>query len=348
MKTPSRVGACLLAALLLAGVVAAQDHDHEANPSDPEVARVEEMARQAWQEAQQFRKAGGKEEDPRHPNRKWAAALWQYREQNPGTAAAARATAESLHLLIHANGAAEMMAKADALPADDPSWRYLLGYLNEAARITKDETFFAAKLRFLAERSTDRETKSAVAFQQGLLYEKASDADLAKAAFQQAIDLSPDSRRAKEARGKLDELTLLNVGQPAPLFAARTHDGATLSLADYKGKVVVLDFWSTSCGVCVSELPLLKELLSKHGKQGLAIVGVSLDEDVKPLREMIALKGIGWPQLFDGKGFQGPVAGLYNVRGTPSYYVLDRGGRIAAKNVPGSRLGEVLAEVLKR
>jgi hypothetical protein len=71
-----------------------------------------------------------------------------------------------------------------------------------------------------------------------------------------------------------------------------------------------------------------------------------LDEDATALQNAIASRLIPWPQIRDGR--QGPIARLFNVKGTPTYYVLDREGKIAAKEAPGKKLGEVIAEIFRK
>jgi hypothetical protein len=68
---------------------------------------------------------------------------------------------------------------------------------------------------------------------------------------------------------------------------------------------------------------------------------VSIDEGIKVAQELIANKGITWPQVYDGKN--GQIAKLFNAQGTPTYYILDRDGKIAAKNIPGNKLSKIVA-----
>src|SRR2546421_11821082 len=124
-------GSCLGWLLLLTFTASAQDTSLKSG--DPELDRVQEMIRQAWQESEQFTKAGGKASEAHHPFRKWAATLWQYRGEHPGTQATARATSEALHLLIHVENISEMEAKADTLKPDDAAWKYAINVLMEAA-----------------------------------------------------------------------------------------------------------------------------------------------------------------------------------------------------------------------
>jgi len=76
----------------------------------------------------------------------------------------------------------------------------------------------------------------------------------------------------------------------------------------------------------------------------LVIVGVSLDEDPKALQEMVSSKGITWPQVRDAEEV---IVKLFNVKGTPTYYVLDRDGKIAAKKIPARELSGAIANLLK-
>lgn len=76
------------------------------------------------------------------------------------------------------------------------------------------------------------------------------------------------------------------------------------------------------------------------------MIGISLDEDVKPVQEMVTTKGMTWPQILDSDK---NIRKLYNVKGTPTYYLLDRDGKIAAKDVPSfKRLNAAFTDLLKK
>jgi len=97
---------------------------------------------------------------------------------------------------------------------------------------------------------------------------------------------------------------------------------------------------------CVGEVPLLQEFYTKYKDQGVVVIGISLDEDLKLLQEMVASKGMAWPQVWDQDK---TVRKLFNVKGTPTYYLLDRDGKIAAKNLPSfKRLSSAFADLLKK
>jgi peroxiredoxin len=95
----------------------------------------------------------------------------------------------------------------------------------------------------------------------------------------------------------------------------------------------------------VGEAPLLKELYAQYKDQGVTIVGISLDEDIKPVQEMVTSKGMSWPQWSDADK---KIRKLFNVKGTPTYYLLDRDGKIAAKDIPFKKLSDAIIELLKR
>ena len=95
----------------------------------------------------------------------------------------------------------------------------------------------------------------------------------------------------------------------------------------------------------MEEVPLLKELYAKYLDQGVAVVGISLDDELKPLQEMVTNKGMSWPQIHDADQ---SLVKLFNVRGTPTYYLLDREGKIVAKDMPMKKLGGAIDELLKK
>lgn len=96
----------------------------------------------------------------------------------------------------------------------------------------------------------------------------------------------------------------------------------------------------------MGEVPLLKELQAQYKDQEVVVVGISLDEDLKPVQEMVTSKGISWPQVSDADK---TLRKLFNVKGTPTYYLLDRDGKIAAKNLFSfKKLSGAIDDLLKK
>ncbi|CAN5288793.1 hypothetical protein BH10PLA2_BH10PLA2_35450 [soil metagenome] len=115
-----------------------------------------------------------------------------------------------------------------------------------------------------------------------------------------------------------------------------TLDGKTFNIADWRGKVVLVDFWATWCGPCVKELPNLQSVYNRFHKDGFEIVGVSLDNDRAALENFVKKRELPWTQIFfdepSQQGWTNPLARTYNVNSIPTTFLLDREGRVAPVN----------------
>ncbi len=212
---------------------------------DKEMDRVQAMISQAKKDAEQFSKSGGKPVDANNPNLKWAAALWDYREKHPGTPATVTATIEALRLLNRADRFSELQAKADSLKPDDAAWKQVFYTLMSAASKSKDYNYLIGKAEALAQAAVDPEIKAQARFNIGDAYWRSKDIDRARKAFKAVVTEFPGTKFAEEAEGNLQEIDFLNLGQPAPAFERTTINGDSISLAGFKGKVLVLKFWGT-------------------------------------------------------------------------------------------------------
>ena len=129
-----------------------------------------------------------------------------------------------------------------------------------------------------------------------------------------AASLKPDSER-----------------HPAPDFALKDADGKTVRLSDYKGKVVLLDFWATYCGPCKVEIPWFMDLERKHKDQGFSVLGVSMDDEgwdaVKPFVNDV---GINYRVMVGNDSTAQQYGG---IEALPTTFLIDRDGKIAAVHV---------------
>ncbi len=161
-----------------------------------------------------------------------------------------------------------------------------------------------------------------------------------------------DADRILESMKEAEDAKKINAslveGSTFPDFSERDLSGKPLSIANYKGKVVLIDFWATWCGPCVAELPNVLKTYAKFHTQGLEIIGVSLDEDQQKLESFIKQKNLTWQQFFDGKGWQNKLAAKYGISSIPATYLLDGAGKIIGKDLRGEHLENAVAKALAK
>ncbi len=138
----------------------------------------------------------------------------------------------------------------------------------------------------------------------------------------------------------------LSVGRVFPAIAEQDLDGKPLTLEAHRGKVVLVDFWATWCGPCVAELPNVLAAYEKYRGKGFEIVGISLDQDKDALTTFISEKKMAWPQFFDGKGWENKLSQEFGISSIPATFLLDKEGRIVAKDLRGDELDQELARLL--
>lgn len=114
-------------------------------------------------------------------------------------------------------------------------------------------------------------------------------------------------------------------GQQAPDFALKSSTGENMRLSEYRGDVVMINFWATWCGPCQQEMPHLDALYSRYQRVGFNLLGVNVDVDTGRAMDMIEDLGVNFPVLFDPRG---EVYELYGATGMPFTIIVDREGTV--------------------
>ena len=141
---------------------------------------------------------------------------------------------------------------------------------------------------------------------------------------------APVSYQATATKKAQAAVTGLRTGQRAPRFSATDVNGKTQSLQAYLNRVVVLHFWTTWCPTCQGKLPQLQQVQQRFGGRQVVIVSVSLDDDPQALRRFLQTHALPYAVIEDAA--QRPsVAGLYQVDGFPTTYLIDRQGLIVER-----------------
>jgi thiol-disulfide isomerase/thioredoxin len=136
----------------------------------------------------------------------------------------------------------------------------------------------------------------------------------------------------------------LVVGATFPDFAEKDLNGQPLSASQFKGKVVLLDFWATWCAPCRAKLPGVIEIYKKYHPQGFEIIGISLDSDREQLAAFVKQQvGMTWPQYIDGEGDTNKLATKYGIEAIPYTLLIGPDGKIIGKDLRGDSLGQSVA-----
>ncbi|NQX53051.1 AhpC/TSA family protein [Pedobacter panaciterrae] len=144
----------------------------------------------------------------------------------------------------------------------------------------------------------------------------------------------------------LNAHTVTALGAVAPNFTQKDVNGKLVSLSDYKGKLVLVEFWASWCSPCRAESPnLLKQYAAFKGK-GFEILGVSVDGDKVKWLDAIKKDGLTWTQVSDLKGWDNDARKVYGISGVPANFLISPEGKIIGSHLVGEALNKKLAELL--
>lgn len=128
-----------------------------------------------------------------------------------------------------------------------------------------------------------------------------------------------------------------NSAKLAPDFSLPGVDNSQINLADYRGKVVLVDFWASWCTPCIRSFPWMDEMVEKYGEQGFEIIAINMDQEAILAKKFLTRYPNKLTIAFDP---QGVVAEQYEIMGLPNSFILNKQGEIVYKHV-GFRLSEL-------
>ncbi|MBV9868333.1 MAG: redoxin domain-containing protein [Abitibacteriaceae bacterium] len=160
--------------------------------------------------------------------------------------------------------------------------------------------------------------------------------------------IPPPGAKALDPEHPQTHSAQLKVGGKPFAFKAIDLTGKPINLAQYQGKVVLLDFWATWCMPCLEETPNVVNAYNKWKRAGFDVIGVSLDEEKANVHDFIKQFKMPWRQIFDGHKFEGPLATRYGVMAIPTNLLIGRDGKIVATDVRGPALETAIRAALRQ
>jgi len=154
-----------------------------------------------------------------------------------------------------------------------------------------------------------------------------------------------DSREYIALYDRVLKLQNVAVGKPAVDFALSDTTGNPIAISSFRGKYLLIDFWASWCGPCRKENPNVVKLYNDYNDKGFEIIGVSFDEDRGRWIKAIHDDNLTWSHVSDLKGWASEAGRLYSIKAIPATVLLDRSGKIVAKNLRGEALRKKLEEL---
>ncbi len=243
---------------------------------------------------------------------------------------------------------AEIIAAPDA-PAAIKGEAAFMGVMMHTAAFNKDKpdtftTFHKAAAEFL-----EKYSEHPLAAQLKSIQLRVLDMDPTPEgqALLKQFASSPDARLAEAARGQLERRQKMADLRTKPVDIKFTAtDGQEMDLAKLRGKVVLVDFWASWCGPCITEMPVVAAAYKKFHDKGFEILGISLDQDKAAMEGALKKHGMTWPQYFDGAGWKNKISTAFGITSIPAAWLIDKKGMLRETDLRGDALGAGIEKLL--
>ena len=145
-----------------------------------------------------------------------------------------------------------------------------------------------------------------------------------------------------------DTSSLISVGKPAPDFTLNSVTNKPVSLKDYRGKYLLIDFWASWCPDCRALNPTMVTLYNKYKDKNIEFLGVSFDTDKSALDKYLSTSGITWTQVSEFKKWkETTISKQYGIKWIPTIYIIDKKGKVLFTSLDEKGIDEKLSELLK-
>ncbi len=165
----------------------------------------------------------------------------------------------------------------------------------------------------------------------------------AKKWYTQLAAQFPNTTAAKKAAGAATRLN--SVGKSIAIRGAGLH-GKPVDLADYRGRVVLVQYWATWCQPCKNDFPMIKELKAKYGKS-LGVIGINLDNNPKDLKAYLTENRLPWQQIYEPGGLDSRPANQMGILTLPTMILVDRQGKVVNRNVQAAELSQEIKKLIR-
>jgi thiol-disulfide isomerase/thioredoxin len=164
--------------------------------------------------------------------------------------------------------------------------------------------------------------------------------------FLQLPSWAKESADGKNIASKISAAKSVKVNSAAPLFESTNPAGENVSLKNYRGQYILIDFWASWCGPCRKEHPALKELYNEYRTKNFSIISISLDDRKDNWNTAVLKDELPWINVSELKGFRAKASLLYGVQTIPANFLINPDGVIIAKNSSPQELKELLKKLL--
>lgn len=162
--------------------------------------------------------------------------------------------------------------------------------------------------------------------------------------------LNSSKKRLKIVEDKLEVLASLAKGNPAPDFKYVNLQGDSMTMDNFKGKVIYIDVWATWCAPCIAEHPYMEELQKQYEDENVAFIAVSVDSSPEPWKKMVNKKKLGGIHLYAEGAWDATIMQKYGISGIPRFILIDQKGNIADANAarPSGDIASEIDELLNK